>query len=276
MLAGAFACAVAVWLAAAAVAAPSLPRTRLTHPERDRLRDSGWQWTSARWEAARFGFAAVATAISWGAGLDPAAAFCLGLVVPTLALRVRSDARRERAGHKTIDQLRSVRGALGSGASLAEAIRRGVASLTDEIAARPLRQVVREFSVGASLSEALLRAEAVAHPRLRPALRTLAIGVGERLPVPQLCLLVDAVVDRLSFDEQVEGEVRARTSGMQLQIWGMAATVPALAAYLVVTVPIVGETLRSDLGTRALIPAALALELLGIALARRAARDVTA
>ena len=56
----------------------------------------------------------------------------------------------------------------------------------------------------------------------------------------------------------------------------MATIVPALSLYLATTIPIVGESLRSDLGTHLLIPAAAALELVGISLARGAARDVTA
>lgn len=272
---GAIAFAASVWLAAAAVLAPSPPRPGWPHPESGRLRDAGWRWSASRWEAARLCVAATAAATAWAAALDPAAAFGLGLLAPTLVLRLRSDARRERAGYQALDQLRAVRAALASGASLAEAIRRGVASVTDDIASRPLLRVVREFSVGASLSDALRGAASEAPSRLRPALLTLAIGVEERLPVPQIGLLVDAVVEWLSFEEQLEEEVRARTSGMQLQIWAMAAIVPALALYLAATVPIVGGTLRSDLGTHVLIPAAATLEIVGISLARGVARDVT-
>lgn len=273
---GALALAVSVLLASAAAIAPSPPRPRWPHPERDRLRDAGWRWTATRWEGARVGLAAVATLLAWANGLDPVASLALGLLGPTVILRVRSDARRDHAGRKALDQLRAVRAALASGASLAEAIRRGAAGIDDEIASRPMQQVLREFSVGSSLSEALRAAAPVAQPRLRPALRTLAIGVEERLPVPQLCLLVGEVVERLSYDEQLEAEVRARTSGVQLQIWGMAAIVPALSLYLAATVPLVGESLRSDLGTHLLIPAAAVLEVVGISLARAAARDVTA
>lgn len=276
MLLGAIAISVSVWLASIAMLAPSPPRVPWPHPEGARLRDTGWRWTAPRWEVTRIGFASVATLLAWAAGLDPVAVLALGLFAPTLVLRARSDARRAHAGHRALDQLRAVRAALASGANLAEAIRRSATGVDDEIASRPMRQVLREFSVGSSLSEALRGAEAAAQPRLRPALRTLAIGVEERLPVPQLGLLVDAVIERLSFEEQLEVEVRARTSGVQLQIWGMAAIVPALSLYLATTIPIVGESLRSDLGTHLLIPAAAALELVGISLARGAARDVTA
>lgn len=276
MLLGAVAISMSVWLACIAALAPLPPRARWPHPERARLRDVGWRWSPTRWEATRVGCGSVATLLAWAAGLDLLVVLALGLLGPTLFLRVRSNARREHAGGRALDQLRVVRAALASGASLAEAIRRGASATDNEIASRPMRQVLREFSVGSSLSEALRGAASEAQPRLRPALRTLAIGVEERLPVPQLCLLVGSVIERLSFDEQLEVEVRARTSGVQLQIWGMAAIVPALSFYVAVTVPIVGECLRSELGTHLLIPAAAALELVGIWLARGAARDVSA
>lgn len=276
ILFGAIGCLASVWLAAAAFLLPVVPRTRWPHPEGGRLRDAGWRWSAIRWEVLRLGAAGVAALIALSLALDQATAVGVGALAPSIALRLRSDARRERAGRKAIDQLRTVRAALTSGASLVEAVQRGAVSVTDAIASRALLQVVREFSVGASLSDALRGSAAAAPPRLRPALRTLAIGVEERLPVPQLALLAGAVLERLEFDEQLEMEVRARVSGLQLQIWGTAAIVPALAVYLAATVPLVGETLRSDLGTRLLVPAAALLEVVGIALARRAARDVTA
>ena len=274
ILIGACAFAVAVWLAAAAALTPSLPRMRWSHPERERLRDAGWSRSPARWEVARLGSAVLVALAASAAGQDAIAGGALGAAAPSLALRVRSDARRSRASARAVDQLRVVRAALASGATLVEAIRRGAGAVTDDIAARPLRLVVRDFAVGVSLSDALRAATADAPPRLRPALRTLAIGVDERLPVPQLCTLSGAVIDRMAFDEQLEDEVRARTGGIQLQIWAMAAIVPALALYLAATVPMVGDTLRSPLGTHLLIPAGAGLELLGIVAARRAIRGI--
>lgn len=272
ILIGAIGCAAAVWLLAAAALTPSPPRIRWSHPEQGRLRDVGWPWSAGRWEGARLVVSAT-TALAFAlAGQDASAGLAIGALGPTIALRVRSDGRRERAAGLALDQLRAVRAALASGASLVESIRRGVAAITDELAARPLRLVVRQFAVGLSLADALRDAATQADPRLRPALRTLAIGVDERLPVPQLCALAEAVIERLTFEEQLASEVRARTSGVQIQIWAMAAIVPGLAMYLAATVPMVGETLRSPLGTHLLLPAAAMLELLGIAVARRAAR----
>jgi Flp pilus assembly protein TadB len=274
ILAGALACAVAVWLVAVAVLAPSPPRVSWSHPERERLRDAGWPWSPARWEGMRLAGATLAAIIAAAVGMDPAIGTAMGAVVPSLALRARSDRRREGAAHLGLDQLRAIRAGLASGASLVESIQRSVAAITDPIAARPFRLVVRQFAVGLPLSDALRGGAAQADPRLRPALRTLAIGVEERLPVPQLAALADAVIERLTFDEQIETEVRARTSGVRIQIWAMAAIVPGLALYLAATVPLVAETLRSPLGTHLLIPAAVALELIGVMVARRAVRDI--
>ena len=272
ILIGTLACAAAVWLAAAAFLRPARPHPAWTHPERDRLRDAGWRWSAVRWEAARCAVAAVCAAAGVTAGLDALAGVALGALAPTVALRVRSDLRRARATAVALDQLRAVRAALASGASLVEAIRRSVAAIGDDIAVRPLQLVMREFAVGVSLSDALLRAAGVALPGVQPALRTLAIGVDERLPVPQLSALASAVVDRLAFDEELAADVRARTSGVRMQIWAMAALVPGLALYLATTVPLVGETLRSPLGTSVLIPAAVVLEVLGVLLSRRVVR----
>lgn len=269
ILIGALACAAAVWLAAAAVLRPATPHPNWTHPERDRLLDAGWRWSAVRWEAARVAVAALCAMAGVTAGADAVAAAAFGALAPTVALRVRSDTQRARAAALALDQLRAVRAALASGASLVEAIRRSVAAISDDIAARPLRLVMREFAVGASLADALRAAAGVARPGVRPALRTLAIGVDERLPVPQLSALAGAVVDRLAFDGELAADVRARTSGVRMQIWAMAALVPGLALYLAATVPLVGETLRSPLGTTVLIPAAVALEVLGLLLSRR-------
>lgn len=274
IIVGACVGAVAVWLVAAAALSPRPPRPGWPHPESDRLRDAAWPLSAARWEGLRLVLAVLAGLAGAAMAQDAIASAVIGAALPSVALRVRSDARRDRASARALDQLRAVRAALASGATLVEAIRRGAATTSDDIAARPLRLVVREFAVGVSLSDALRAAAAHAPPRLRPALRTLAIGVDERLPVPQLCALSGAVIDRMAFDEQLGDEVRARTAGLRLQIWAMAALVPALALYLAATVPMVGETLRSPLGTRLLIPAGAALELLGIVVARRAVRGV--
>jgi len=68
--------------------------------------------------------------------------------------------------------------------------------------------------------------------------------------------------------------VRARTSGLRLQIVLLAALVPGLALYLALTVPGMAETLATPLGRFVLLPVAAILEVIGILASRRVAGDV--
>lgn len=275
-LAGSLACAVAIWLAACALLAPALPRYRPVHPEEQHLRDAGWRWPARQWEMLRVAVAGAAGLLAWLCGWDPGPPVVAALVAPSVALQVRSASRREQRRRASLAQFRLIGAALASGAGLVEAIRRAVASERDVLATAPLARALDAFSVGASLSDGLRAGAAAAHPRTRPALLTLALGVEERLPASRLRILVEAATERLTFDEEVESEVRARASGTQLQIWAMAAVVPLLGMYLSLTVPLVADVLSSDLGRHLLIPAAGALEVTGFVLARRAVREVAA
>ena len=276
IVAGALACTAGVWLAACAMLGPALPRHWPPHPEREQLREAGWRWPAERWELLRFAVAVTAGLTAWACGWAPHLPAVVALCAPSVLLRARSASRREQRRRAALAHFRLIGAALASGAGLVEAIRRAVASERDVLAVRPLERALHAFAVGASLSDGLRSGAADAHPRTRPALLTLALGVEERLPASRLSALVEAATERLAFDEQVETEVRARASGAQLQIWAMAAVVPLLGLYLVATVPLVAEVLGSDLGLRLLLPSAAALEVAGVLLARRAVRDLAA
>ena len=276
VVAGSLACAAAVWLAACAVLGPALPRHWPPHPEEEELREAGWRWSASRWELLRAGVAAAAGLTAWLWGWAPHLPAVVALCAPSVLLRARSASRREQRRRAVLAHFRLIGAALASGAGLVEAIRRAVASEPDVFAVRPLERALHAFSVGASLSDGLRAGAQDAHPRTRPALLTLALGVEERLPASRLSTLVEAATERLAFDEQVVTEARARASGAQMQIWAMAAVVPLLGIYLVVTVPLVADVLGSDLGLRLLLPSAAALEVAGVLLARRAVRDLAA
>jgi Flp pilus assembly protein TadB len=72
----------------------------------------------------------------------------------------------------------------------------------------------------------------------------------------------------LSFEERLLAEVRARTSGMRAQIVLLALLVPALALYLVATMPGLAATLATPLGMHVLLPAAFLFEIAGILTSR--------
>jgi Flp pilus assembly protein TadB len=102
------------------------------------------------------------------------------------------------------------------------------------------------------------------------ALETLAMGIASRLPYDRAGVLVGAVADRLSFEERLDEEVRARTGGLRAQVILLALLVPAIAAYLALTVPSLAATLGQPIARFVLIPAALTLEIVGVIASRHA------
>ena len=88
--------------------------------------------------------------------------------------------------------------------------------------------------------------------------------------------MVASVADRLAFEAHLRDEVSARASGVRAQIVLLALLVPALALYLVATMPGLGATLASPVGRFVLLPAAAAFELAGIVASRAIVRDIAA
>ena len=201
---------------------------------------------------------------SWPRALRPGALLVLW--------RARRSRARAAAGSTAI--LQSTCAALRSGLPLASALRLAL-ERTDPDARDPFERALRAFDLNAALDEALRAAaqEARDH-RLRLALEALALAAGEQLPATRAAAVIASVADRLSFEERLLAEVRARTSGVRAQIVLLALLVPALASYLVLTMPGLAATLASPLGTRVLVPAALAFEIAGILASRAIVRRI--
>ena len=249
-----------------------MPRSE--HPDARALTAAGWRRPLWQWEGIRAACILVALLLASALGL-PSLAGVAGVVAPSVVIRLRADAAARRARVATTRLLRAAEAVLRSGGALPEALRRAVDASEDPLARRPFVDALRAFDLGAPLDEAL-RSSAVAtrDRQARMALETLAIGVALRLPGDRAGLLVAAVTDRLAFEERLDEEVRARTSGLRSQVLLLAALVPGIAAYLAVTVPSLGVTLSAPFGRTILVPAAIALELLGIVASRRAVEGV--
>jgi Flp pilus assembly protein TadB len=135
---------------------------------------------------------------------------------------------------------------------------------------------LRAFDLGAPLDVALREAHAHAHDqRVVLGLDALALCVAEQLPASRCGTLIASVVDRLVFEQRIADDVRARTSGLRVQILLLAALVPGLALYLAITVPGVAETLAMPIGRFVLVPLAATLEAAGVIASRRVVRDIT-
>ena len=189
-------------------------------------------------------------------------------------MRIRERRDAMSAGARALDVLQATHAALRSGLPLAPALRVAL-ERSPVIALDPFQQALRAFELNAPLDVALRDAARLAtDDRVSLALEALALIVAEQLPASRAAAVIGSVGDRLAFDARLADEVRARTSGVRAQIVLLALLVPALALYLVATLPGLAETLTSRLGMFVLIPCALVFETFGIIASRTIARDL--
>jgi len=273
-VAGGFAAALAACCAVFATFAPHRAPSpvRVGHPDRGALDDANWRRPLWQWESLRAGCIAAAATMSFATPLPLAVLVALAALAPSIVVRSRAGASRWRARLATTHLLRATEAGLRSGASLPESLRRACGAASgDRLARRPFVDALRAFDLGAPLDQALRKAaEGAADPRSRMALETLAMGIASRLPYDRAGILVAAVADRLAFEERLDEEIRARTAGLRSQVVLLALVVPSIATYLALTVPSLAATLGQPIGRFALIPAALALEAIGLIASRRA------
>lgn len=215
-----------------------------------------------------FAFGACAPFVAAGARTRP------GSLRTWLSARVRQHREAASAGARALDVLQATHAALRSGLPLAPALRialeRAPLSTVD-----PFERALRAFELNAPLDGALREAAHEATDRrVTLALEALALVAAEQLPASRAAAVVASVSDRLAFDARLADEVRARTSGVRAQIVLLALLVPALALYLVVTLPGLAATLTSPLGMFVLIPSAIVFETAGIVASRAITGDL--
>jgi len=272
--AGALAAALAISSAIFAPFARGRPSgfLRAAHPDRGDLEDADWRRPLWQWEALRAGCVLAGALLAFATSLPLIGSFAVCALAPSVVVRSRAAAARWRARLATTRLLRATEAALRSGASLPEALRRATQASEDRLARRPFVEALRAFDLGAPLDRSLRAAAGVSQngARSRIAFETLAIGIESRLPYDRAAILVAALADRLAFEERLDEEVRARTGGLRAQVILLALVVPAIAAYLSLTVPSLAATLAEPIGRFVLIPAAAVLEVVGVIASRRA------
>lgn len=267
--------------AAAVLAIGMLPLGRLRiprvgrHPDQAALADAGWQLSLVRWECLRALLVVAGFGLAHDMGLWPAAGVAMA-VIPSVVVHIRARVARDRARGSVTQVLLGAQAMLRSGIALPEALRRASAGCEVRLARRPFEVAMERFDLGDPLDEAIRAAVATSTDRrLVATFHTLALGVSERLPTDRAASLLAAMTERAIHDERLDAEVRARTAGVRLQSHLLAAIVPALALYLVATMPGLGATLGSALGRSVLIPLAGALEVAGIVVSRLVVRGIS-
>jgi Flp pilus assembly protein TadB len=268
ILAGAIAAALAVTcLILVPLGAPRIQGVSITHPERSILRDAGWTRSLVDWECVRAlaGICGLAIAGSFGA-------LPLGLAapaVPSVLARMCAAQRRDERARETVSLLNMTLAGLRSGSSLTEALRLAIGSAPASPLG-PFAAALRAFDLGEPLDVALRDARTKARDhRVILGLDALSLCVAEQLSGSRCAMLIASAVDRLVFEQQIADDVRARTSGLRVQVVLLAALVPALALYLAFTVPGMAATFTTPLGRFVLLPLAALLELTGIVASRR-------
>ncbi len=195
--------------------------------------------------------------------------------IRSLVRRLRLARRRERAADAALEVLKATGAALRSGVPLAQALRLAI-ERAPRAESEPFDGALAAFVLGAPLDEALSTAKgSVADRRVAFALDALALVAREQLPTSRASVLVASVAERMSFERRLAHEVRARTGGLRAQIVLLALLVPAIACYLVLTMPSLAATLATPLGMYVLLPSAALLELAGIVASRRIVRGLS-
>jgi Flp pilus assembly protein TadB len=244
------------------------------HPDADALADAGWRHGLGRWESVRLTVVVVGVGLAHAAGIIPLAGVALALA-PSIAVRVRARIARDRARASVAHLLVTAHALLRSGIALPEALRRAAAACEDPIARRPFDIAIGRFDLGAALDDAMRSAVVSSTDRrLVETFHTLALGVTERLPIERAASLLEAMAERAVHDERLEEEIRAKTAGLRVETYLLAGIVPAIALYLVATMPGLGATLSTTLGRTVLIPVAIILEATGVLVSRRVVRGV--
>lgn len=241
----------------------------LRHPDARALLDAGVGWSLVRWEAARGGVLTLALIAALALDL-PLAVTLVGAAAPSLWIRVRAAAARERARRAMTRVISGAEAALRSGLTLPEALRREASASTEPLARDAVQAAIRAFDLGASLDAGLRSAAAdLRDRRMALVLETLGLAAEERLASARAADLLAGLADRLAFEERLDDEVRARASGARQQQKLLALLVPAIAVVLVGSMPSLAAALDSTLGRFVLIPGAIAFEVAGVILARR-------
>jgi Flp pilus assembly protein TadB len=197
-----------------------------------------------------------------------------GLVVPRLYLDALVRAQRRRSESEAPHLIQIVVASLSAGRTYLEALQEARARAADRWVRSDLDYIIGQFHLDVPLEQSIAEVRAWTVGRNLGLLwDNLAICIANRIPASRAKGLFVELNSTVQFNTQVQGEVRARTSGQRLQIWLLAAIVPGLFFYLKLVNSSFFDVLdQTAVGKFVLFPAAVCLEVLGIALSFRLSR----
>ena len=194
-----------------------------------------------------------------------------GFLVPRLYLDALVRAQRRRTEAEAPRLLQVILASLASGSTYFEALQEARSRAGDRWLRDDLDHVIAEFHLGVPLERSIAEVRtATAGRNLALIWDNLAICIANRIPASRAKGLFVELSSTVQFNVQVQQEVRARASGQRAQIWLLALIVPGLFLYLRVLDGSLFDVLNATaLGRWVLLPLAVFLEVLGIALSFR-------
>ena len=189
-------------------------------------------------------------------------------VLARLADRRRRERERRDGEASLVPSLETILAATRAGVVLRDALALAAARARGELAER-LRAALANEALGGGLADALAAARREASAPIDTLLADLELCARARLPSDRVAALVEDELGALRFARELASDLAARTSGPRLQVWILAAIVPALALYLAAMSPTLAGELTSPLGRFVFIPGGVLFEAAGIALSRR-------
>jgi Flp pilus assembly protein TadB len=195
-------------------------------------------------------------------------------LAPRLAVRALAERRRAAGEREAPHLLRLLIANLGAGGTYLEALRAAQAGVRDAGLRDHIATVVQQFLLDVPLDQALRSVRRdITGRNLGMIWDDLGICVGQRLSSERARDLLSDLAASVHHNVQLAGEVRAQTSGQRLQIWILALLVPAIYLYLRLASPYFLSLLDETwTGRLVLLPAAAALEVLGLWLCLRLSR----
>jgi Flp pilus assembly protein TadB len=202
------------------------------------------------------------------------AGFAAGLLLPRSLLAFLTARRRARSERQAPQLLLLLVTNLGTGGTYLDALQAARKDIGDRSLADDLGEVIGLFLLGVPLEDALrqVRPRLVGR-NLALVWDNLTICAAQNIPAERARELLMDISTTVRFNVQLAGEVRAQTTGQRAQIWVLALLVPAIYLYLRLVSPYFLNVLDDTwTGRYVLLPAAAALEVLGIYLSFRLSR----
>jgi Flp pilus assembly protein TadB len=217
---------------------------------------------------------AVVCSLALGSPIVALLAGAGGFAVPRLYLDALVRAQRRRTEAEAPRLLQVILASLAAGSTYLEALQEARRRAGDRWLRDDLDHVIAEFHLGVPLERSIAEVRSASAGRnLALIWDNLAICIANRIPAARAKGLFVELSATVQFNVQVQQEVRARTSGQRAQIWMLALIVPGLFVYLrLIDADLFTVLDATTLGRYVLLPAAVALEVLGIVLSFRLSR----